>query len=146
MDKPNDFQNNVDWQNDIAIMPSDEIYTRYVDEEEWSETYRYHCYLELKKRGLQSIQIITNHSEEQNELKMLPNGRGYVCPLCGFSNSSFSACAQCKYSPFENISEQTPATDDEYIDITCPKCGKLLSFLKGATNGLCPECGAEFEI
>ncbi len=36
--------------------------------------------------------------------------------------------------------------DDEYNDITCPKCGELLSFLKGTTNGICPECGAEFEI
>ena len=100
--------------------------------------------------GLKNINVFAynNHLAilEQNELKILSNGRGYVCPLCGFSNSSFSACAQCKYSPFENISEQTPATDGEYIDITCPKCGELLSFLKGETNGLCPECGAEFEI
>jgi hypothetical protein len=147
MDKPKGFQPDLDWETNISSLSNHEIYTRYIDEAEWSEEYRYHCYLELNKRGVQSIQIASQYNaEEQNELKILPNGRGYVCPLCGFSNSSFSACAQCKYSPFENISEQTPATDDEYIDITCPKCGELLSFFKGETNGLCPECGAEFEI
>ncbi len=146
MNKPNNFQNNPDWQNDIAILSNNEIYIRYIDEEDWSEAYRYHCYLELKKRGLQSIQIIANHSEEQNELKIFPNGKGYICPLCGFSNTNFSSCAQCSYNPFESQSEETDDSEDKYVDIACPACGEMLSFLKNETKGVCPNCDTEFEI
>ena len=35
---------------------------------------------------------------------------------------------------------------DDYVDIFCPMCGELLSFLKEESEGVCLECGAEFPI
>ena len=46
----------------------------------------------------------------------------------------------------ENKSQNNELSDDDFIDIACPKCGEMLSFLKNETKGICPECGAEFEI
>ena len=37
-------------------------------------------------------------------------------------------------------------SDEDFIDITCPKCGEMLSFLKNETKGVCPNCDTEFEI
>lgn len=37
-------------------------------------------------------------------------------------------------------------SDDDFIDVACPECGKTLAFLKDEKNGMCWECGAEFTI
>ncbi|MBQ2934041.1 MAG: hypothetical protein IJE02_05480 [Clostridia bacterium] len=42
--------------------------------------------------------------------------------------------------------KENELSDDDFIDTACPKCEKTLSFLKNETKGICPECGAEFEI
>ena len=46
----------------------------------------------------------------------------------------------------ENEFQESELSDDDFIDIACPKCRKMLSFLKNEVKGMCPECGAEFEI
>ena len=46
----------------------------------------------------------------------------------------------------ENEYQGSELSDDDFIDITCPKCGEMLSFLKNEAKGICPECGTEFEI
>ncbi|MBQ5890384.1 MAG: hypothetical protein IIW73_05480 [Clostridia bacterium] len=46
----------------------------------------------------------------------------------------------------ENTAQIDELTDEDFIDITCPRCKETLSFLKDETNGICPECGAEFKI
>ncbi len=46
----------------------------------------------------------------------------------------------------DNEFQEGELSDDDFIDIACPKCGEMLSFLKNEVKGICPECGAEFEI
>ena len=48
--KPSGFYSNNSWANEIEKLSAGEIYIRYLDKDEWSESYRYICYLELKKR------------------------------------------------------------------------------------------------
>ena len=42
--------------------------------------------------------------------------------------------------------EENKLLDGDFIDVTCPKCGEMLSFLKIETNGMCPYCDTEFKI
>ena len=141
MDRPHNFQGNMNWQVEIAALSDHEVYARYSDATDWSESYRYLCYLELEKRGISSIQEKSPQVTENNELKILHNGAGYICPCCGFSNHSFSYCVQCGYAPFE---EENDEILDDYIDLTCPKCGEQLSFLKSEEryDGLTFNCFA----
>ncbi len=48
MEKPTNFNSNNDWG--IKELSVKQVFARYLDEDEWSEEYRYACYLELKKR------------------------------------------------------------------------------------------------
>ena len=38
------------------------------------------------------------------------------------------------------------AADAVFVDVYCPKCHAVLSFVKGTTKGMCPECGHEFTM
>ena len=58
------------------------------------------------------------------------------------------AIAKAKYEAEEiaKRQEEIKLFDEDFIDITCPKCGEMLSFLKNETKGVCPNCDTEFEI
>ena len=38
------------------------------------------------------------------------------------------------------------AADAEFIDVRCPQCKEDLSFVVGTKQGMCPSCGAKFEL
>jgi len=44
------FVDKQGWEKEIAALPSEVIYCRYRDEEEWARDYRHLCYKELLKR------------------------------------------------------------------------------------------------
>ena len=46
----------------------------------------------------------------------------------------------------ENNPADYELSDDDFIDIACPGCGELLSFLKNETKANCPACGAPLKI
>lgn len=50
MDKPAKFTCNESLAKQIQALPIDELYNNYLSEDDWTDEYRYMCYLELKKR------------------------------------------------------------------------------------------------
>lgn len=52
MEKPKGFEVNRDWEKAIKAMGTNDIIKRYNNADEWSEDYRYLCYLELKARNV----------------------------------------------------------------------------------------------
>ena len=50
MDEPADFDPNPNWEREIKYLSDKKLRSRYLDEGNYSDVYRYLCYLELKNR------------------------------------------------------------------------------------------------
>ena len=148
MDKPSNFTVNVQWESEIRNLSADEIRARYFKVDEWTDGYRYQCYLELKKRGARSSGIDSKEKHNPDlAFKINRTGTGYICPVCGVSNDSFSPCAQCGgFDPLVDITANKTALEDNYVDIICPTCKEPLSFLENETDAVCPWCSSKIDL
>ncbi len=91
--------------------------------------------------------ISVDHKDANNTfetLKLTQRGEGYICPVCGTTNYSFSSCTQCDYVPVE-VSDNNMVSENEYTDISCPNCGDLISVLDEKTI-VCPWCNTKVDI
>ena len=50
MEEPIDYEPNAKWEQDVKKLSSEKLYKRVRDIGNYSDTYRYICYLELKNR------------------------------------------------------------------------------------------------
>ena len=53
MAKPNDFEENIRWKNEIKKLSYEKLCSRYLEIYNYSDTYRYMCFLELINRKRQ---------------------------------------------------------------------------------------------
>ena len=74
--KPDDFQSNPTWINELKSLDSKEIYKRYIDSYNWSDKHRYQCYLELMQRKQEA-------SFEAQEDGFADDFFNITCPYCG---------------------------------------------------------------
>jgi len=49
-------------------------------------------------------------------------------------------------APKPEESSADGVTDQDFLDVICPNCGKEISFLKGETDVVCPWCDTPLEL
>ena len=144
MNQPKNFSADTQWKDTISKLSTTEIVERYNDADEWNESYRYLCYLELKNRNITHYAVDIPVTDDAN-LKLTPSANGYVCPACSTVNSSLSVCNNCGYIP-SVIYNKSDSSDVDYINVVCPKCNEKLSFLKDEQNAVCPWCETKITL
>ena len=51
-----------------------------------------------------------------------------------------------KQQPPEKEEVLPGLTDEDFFDVECPNCGKMLTFIEGTTDAICPWCNREMKI
>lgn len=64
----------------------------------------------------------------------------WVCKACSTKNQKDRTVCWC----CDSVKDEDE--DEDWMDVDCPHCGEKLSFLKGTTLGLCPNCDHPFNI
>ena len=62
-------------------------------------------------------------------------------PVVRPTTTAYAETEACVFDEGDPLAE-----DAEFVDVVCPKCRENLSFVVGTKRGLCPECGAQFDL
>ena len=90
-------------------------------------------------------ELVDNSTNLKNQKTTIPPSTGKQTNVPQ-NNKPKTGSAPAKKTTTKEEQNSLELNDDDFFDVACPTCGKMLTFIEGTTDAICPWCNREMKI